>query len=471
MRLLLRIAAIAVAGAALYEVGSVNAAVQLRPSPAGGLFTATILAAALVLLAMSLTGTGQGDAREVPSPALVGPMRATFLFVSLASLVGLAWLRGIPYPPSHDATPYHNDAIALNECAAQALLRGEDPYNGFSLFHCYDERRLGPDRTTPLKRGAFADVEVYPTEEQLDAAWDARQREVARCIGCLQRVEPSDLEFVSRPSYPALSIVLILPWIALGWDANVLYVLCLIAAMALILARATPSARAFVLTGLLGAVSLTAFTVGGSADLLYALPLVAAWLWRENRWSAIALGVSCAVKQLAWPFAAFYLIQVAAQQGWREAARRAAIAAGLFAAVNAPFVLWDARAWALGMLTPASEPMFPRGAGLISISTSGLAPLLPVSVYLGLEAVAAVAVLAIAWRTRRTSPELGLVLAMVPLYFASRSLFSYFFLLPLFAFAAIARMPAGELSSEVARASGALTFLAMPAPERSAART
>ena len=470
MRFLLRIALVAVAGAALYQAGSVNAAAQLRASPAGARFTSLTVAAALVLLAMALAGTGRGEARIAGSPALALPVRATFLFVSAMALVGLAWLRGIPYPPVHDPTSYHNDAIALNECAAQAVLRREDPYSEFGIFGCYSARGLGADRTTPLRRGSFADIEIYPSEEQMDAAWIRGQRWLAQYLGLIS-IPPPDFEFVWRTSYPALSFLLIVPWVALGWDASFLYVMCLIGAMALVLARAPAGSRPFLLTGMLAAVSLSAFTVGGSADVLYALPLVAAWLWRERRWSALALGVAASVKQLAWPFAAFYLIQVAAQQGWREAARRAAVAAGLFAIANAPFVLWDAPAWLLGILTPVSEPMFPRGAGLVFLSTNGVLPLFPSTLYLGLEAIAAAAVLAVAWRTRRTSPELGLVLAMIPLWFAWRSLFSYFFLLPLFAFAGLARMPAGELTAEVARGSGALTVLAMPAPSRPGPRT
>lgn len=461
MTLLLRIAAVAVAGAALFEAGTVNGMVQLRPSPIGAVFTAGIVAVSLLLLGMALTGTGRGDASGTAPAAFVTPIRATFVFVSAMSLSGLVWLGGIPYPPVHDPTTYHNDAIAINECGAQELVKGRDPYRDLDLFSCYDARGIGADRTTPLKRGDFADVEIYPSEDRLDAAWAAAERERAQMLNLVWL--PPD-EFVWRPSYPSLSIVLLVPWVALGWDTNLLYVLCLLAAMALVVARAPAASRAFVLTGLFGAVSVTAFTVGGSADLLYALPLVAAWLWRERRWSAVALGVSCAVKQLAWPFAVFYLIQAIAAGGRHEALRRALIAAGVFAAVNAPFVLWDARSWWLGIVTPVSEPMFPRGAGLVFLSTNGVLPLWSATAYLALEAVAALAVVAIAWRTRRTSPELGVVLAMVPLYFAWRSLFSYFFLLPLFALAGIARMPTGVLSAETARASGALTVLAMPAP-------
>src|SRR5688572_5716506 len=125
---LLRIAAVAVAGAALYQAGVVSGVVQLTPVPLGALFTTLAIGAAFVLLVMALTGTGEGDAVSPGPPAYAGPIRAAFVLVSLLALLGLAWLRGISTPPIHDETTYHNDAIALNECAAQAVLRGEDPY-------------------------------------------------------------------------------------------------------------------------------------------------------------------------------------------------------------------------------------------------------------------------------------------------------------------------------------------------------
>jgi riboflavin transporter FmnP len=106
--------------------------------------------------------------------------------------------------------------------------------------------------------------------------------------------------------------------------------------------------------------------------------------------------------------------------------------------------------------------MFARGSGLIFLFTNGGLPLGPSVTYTAAEAVAGIVCLVIAWRTRRTSPELGAVLAVAPLFFAWRSLFSYFFLLPLFALAALARMPLGELASERARRIGALTIFAAP---------
>jgi uncharacterized membrane protein len=149
--------------------------------------------------------------------------------------------------------------------------------------------------------------------------------------------------------------------------------------------------------------------------------------------------------------------------GWREGVRRAVIAAAVFVATNLPFILWHPADWLEGVTTPLSEPMFPRGAGVIFLGTNGGLPLLPATAYLAMEALCAFICLAVAWRSRRTSPELGVVLALVPLFFAWRSLFSYFFLVPLFAAVAVARMPLGDLTPERAWAAGALTFFALPA--------
>ena len=452
MRVLIRLVAITLAGAALYYAGLVNSMVIDRPSAYGAALVVGGIAVSIAMLAMAVAGDGCGEARTPPDPRYVAIHRVAWLVVCAMALVGVAWLSAAPRRHSGDWTPYHNDAIALNECAARIFLDGRDPYAELDVFSCYARLGIGADRTTPLRQGLFARDGVYPSDGELDTVWSIRSHEGRQ-----------QLEFESKPSYPALSFVLIAPWVALGWDTNALYLLCLVAAMTLVLVRAPSGLRPFVLTGLLGAASLAAFTVSGSADLLYALPLVAAWLWREKRWSGVLFGVACATKQVAWFFAAFYLIAVATRQGWRVALRKAAEAAAVFAITNLPFVVADPGAWLAGVTAPIADPMFPRGAGIIFLVLNDILPLWPPLLYTALEIAAYVICLAVAWRTRRSSPELGVVLAALPLFFAYRSLFSYFFLLPLFAFAGLVRMPVGELEPELARASGALTLFAVPA--------
>ncbi|HET8567817.1 MAG TPA: glycosyltransferase 87 family protein [Candidatus Limnocylindria bacterium] len=447
MPALVRIAAVAVAGVTLYFAGIVNSIVINEPSRGGALAVALAVGAALAMLVAALRGRGDEPFAGTSRTAV----RVIWLLVSICALVGLAWLFGVPRQRGFDWTPYHNDAIAINECAAKTILAGGRPYSDVDLFSCYGERRLGPDRTTPLRRGLFADVPVYPSDDELDAAWAERSRG-----------RGENVEFVWRPSYPALSYFPLLPWVAVGWDTNLLYLLCLLAAMALVLSRARPDLRPFVTVGLLGSVAPIAFTVGGSGDLLYALPLVAAWTWRERGWSAVAFGLSAAAKQLAWFFAPYLFMQWIASHGPREAVRRAAVSAGVFALVNLPLAAGDVEGWLRGVTTPLAEPMFARGAGLVFLSTNGVLPMLPASAYLAMELVAAAACLVTAWRLRQRSPELGVVLAVVPLYFAYRSLFSYFFLLPLFAMASLVRMRLPALTPGAAREAGAVTILVEP---------
>jgi len=456
VRALFRIAAIAVAGATLYWAGLLNSIILGRPEFPGAPLVVIAIAAAVVVIAGSLRGTGQGDALTPPArPRL---HRALWLFVCLMATISIAWLFTTPRQHAEDRTPYHNDAIALDECAAHLVIQGKDPYAALDIFSCYAPLEIGADRTTPLRRGIFADVAVYPSDDELDAAWALREK------------SGGNVEFVARPSYPALSFLLLIPFVALGVDTNYVYLGCLVAAMALIVRRASSGLRPFVLTGLLGASCLVAFTIGGSADLLYALPLVAAWIWRDRLAGGAAFGIAAAVKQVAWFVAPFYLIAVVASHGWRAAGKHAALVAAVFALANAPFAMWHPGDWIAGVLTPVREPMFPRGAGLVFLSTNGGLPLLPASLYLALEGLAMVACLVIAWRARRSSPEIGIALALIPLFFAWRSLFSYVFLIPLFAFAGLVRMPVGDLEAQLAREAGALTLFALPANLRAVAR-
>ena len=459
MRALLRLVAITLAGAVLYYAGIVNAMVILRPSPVGAILVVGAIAVSMAMLVAALVGDGRGDAQAPADERYVGLHRIAWLVVCLMALVGASWLFAAPRDSGTDATPYHNDAIALSDCAARVVLDGHDPYTDLDVYTCYARLGIGADRTTPLRRGLFAADGNYPSDAELDTVWAIRSHSGS-----------TQVEFESKASYPALSFLLIAPFVALGWDTNVLYVLCLVAAMGLVVLRAPSGLRPFVLTGLLGAASLAAFTVGGSADLLYALPLVAAWLWRERRWSGVLFGIACATKQIAWFFALFYVLAIAQRQGWRTALRRAGEAIAVFAIANLPFVLHDPGSWLAGVAAPITDPMFPRGAGLIFLVLNGVLPVWPPLAYTALEAGAFAICVAVAWRSRRTSPELGAVLALVPLYFAYRSLFSYFFLLPLFAFAALVRMPLGDLSPALARASGAVTVLAMPSGPRAVGR-
>jgi len=169
-------------------------------------------------------------------------------------------------------------------------------------------------------------------------------------------------------------------------------------------------------------------TYGGNLDIFYILLIVVAWLLRDQRWkSALLLGLAAASKQIAWFFIPFYLLMIWRQHGPLEAMRRLAIAAGVALVFNLPFILWNPQAWLSGVLAPIADSMFPLGAGLISLSLTHLLPFFPTWVYDILEAGTMLFMFAWYWRLCRKHPEAVMLLAVLPLIFAWRSLPSYFF--------------------------------------------
>src|SRR5579863_4427725 len=82
------------------------------------------------------------------------------------------------------------------------------------------------------------------------------------------------------------------------------------------------------------------------------------------------------------------------------------------------------------MALPVSDPLFPMGMGLITLSLGGWLPFLPTLAY---SALALVALAGALWAYARWRPQLGeaaLLLALLPLFFAWRSPANYFAITP-----------------------------------------
>jgi len=71
--------------------------------------------------------------------------------------------------------------------------------------------------------------------------------------------------------------------------------------------------------------------------------------------------------------------------------------------------------------------MFPSGVGIIGLSLTPLLPFFPPWVYEVLECMAMLVALAWYWRLCKERPEAAMLLAVLPLFFAWRSLPSYFY--------------------------------------------
>jgi hypothetical protein len=338
---------------------------------------------------------------------------------------------------SFSAPQYANDGTTLDHYAAQQLLAGHNPYVTSDIVAAMRALHQDPANITPLRQGAFASTSPtdYPSKDELRAVF-AQQP-----VGNPDAVSA----FESRVSYPALAFLPLVPFVWAGLPSVVLFfALCLLALAVLLVRSVPPDCRIWLALLVLADTPLLNAALVGDLDVFYILLLFIAWRWwRRPVITTVAFGLALAAKQLAWFFAPFYLLLVWRRSGARAAVRRLVGGVAIFAVINAPFVINNPEAWARGVLAPQIDPMFPLGNGLVRLSLAGVLPLAPAPVYLALEALAIAVCLLVYWRQPRPGTGLGFVLAVTPLWFAWRSLTTYFYFVTLPALALV-------LSDEVA---------------------
>ncbi len=312
---------------------------------------------------------------------------------------------------------FSNDGTSLDTNAAILLLEGHNPYTDSNMIDLARRFPIQPDWTTPLRTGQFKDRIDYPSMSDLQSVLDTDLR------------AKSMPEFEAEVSYPVLSFLTLVPFV-LFKDYNVLpfYMLSYFVLVAIGWKLARRELRPWVLLLALANVSMWTSTIGGNLDVFSMLLVVLAWFLRERRWSsALILGLALATKQTSWFFAPFYAILLFRQYGFKETLYRLTIAGSVFLVCNLPFILWNPQAWLTGMKTPLNSLMFPMGVGIVDLSVTHLIPYLPQQIYTVLEAIAMLGSLVWYWGICRKHPEAVMLLAVVPLFFAWRSLPSYFY--------------------------------------------
>ncbi len=153
--------------------------------------------------------------------------------------------------------------------------------------------------------------------------------------------------------------------------------------------------------------------------------------------SAILMGIAVSIKQTAWFLAPFYLIWMLKSMGWKRSLLAASTMSGVFAAANLPFMIQNPGLWISSVGAPMSENFFPLGVGVISIVTSGLVTILNPTPFTIMEILVFAAGAVWYFFNCRRYPHAGPVLAFLPLFFAWRSLWSYFFYIDIIVLAAI----------------------------------
>jgi uncharacterized membrane protein len=287
------------------------------------------------------------------------------------------------------ATRYHSDAVVAAHAAAERVLAGRDPYEGFDLVAELARFGLPAVYATPLEDGT-------------------RLRSL---------------------QYPALTFLVPAPFIAAGLaDLRALYLAEVLAIFAMVF-FATAGSRALALACCLGNGAILLQFVDAGVDPLWAVFALAAWLLRGSRLSAVALGLAIATRQQAWLVAPFLLVWVAQRSGAREALIRAASAIAIAVLIHLPFLVSAPLALIRGITDPALLPLEPWGIGPAKLAADGYAPLLPRAAYV-IAAILAYAAGLAAFSLRRARG--ALTLPLLPLWLSWRALQSYFAFLPLF---------------------------------------
>lgn len=354
-------------------------------------------------------------------------VRQTICGIGLVVVIALPVLGVVSGGPGFmrmiDGAPYGNDGAIMDLYAAQQVLHGHDPYLRTNIVLALASINAPAITTTPLQDGQFRDARAYPSESAVEQAF-------LNVLKYRPRTVPP--EFESKYNYPAGAFLAVLPFAWAGlYDMRVLYILALVLMAAYVWFHTSRALRPIIPILFLANVPMVLNAIGGQPDPIYALFLMIGLAeWPRRRVSPLAMGLAVATKQLAWFFAPFYLILVVRKLGWREGARRAGLMALVFLAVNLPFILQSPSGYIDGLSAPMFDPMFPLGLGLVALFSSNLLPMWPKMAFTVIEGATWLGGVSIFARLR-TLPIASIpVLAMLPLFFAWRSLDNYFYLVP-----------------------------------------
>lgn len=314
----------------------------------------------------------------------------------------------------------YNDGTVLIQQAAENLLDGKNPYAHANVVEALLKYNGSPYRVTPLRVGQLASVFPYPGPAQSMQVWEEALKTPSS--------PPPELE--SRICYPAGSFLLPAPFLLAGIkDIRIVYAIFVLAGLAYAVWR-VPKRHRLVFTGVV-LISLELWNCilsGETGSLCFPLLLVAWLALNRNFWlSAVLMGLAVTTKQIAWFFIPFYLIWMFRTQGMKKLLSGAVIIAGIFAILNLPFILMDPGLWFASIMSPMTDPMFPLGSGLVTLATSGLVNIRSPLLFTALEGISIIIASLWYFHNCQRYPQTGPILAVTPLFFAWRSLWSYFF--------------------------------------------
>ncbi|HEV7677495.1 MAG TPA: hypothetical protein VGQ42_02880 [Candidatus Dormibacteraeota bacterium] len=348
------------------------------------------------------------DVRRVPGRlATLGC--AAVLGATAASTVVLL-ISTVTDAPSSAALQCRDDVSAATFGAAAELRAGHNPYTSYDSLRVQQASGCAAPAATVLRQGSFAQSTAMPSEADVRAAVHAALR------------DPSRTEIERNLNYPGGSVLLGLvgpgafPWVMAG---------LLVAAVVVTVRRSTSRLRPYVAVALAAQAALLSLIPDGHTDAAVVALLLLAWGSPTTVLGGLAMGLACGTKQTAW-FLAPALLATAYARGGRPALMRSAGAAAVgFAALNLPFVVMGPSAWLHGVMGPMVDGLFPLGAGLIGLVTSGTLTVTLTPLFTALMVGCVVASVVAALRWDRTRPGIGVLLGGLALFLGPRSLLEY----------------------------------------------
>jgi hypothetical protein len=324
----------------------------------------------------------------------------------------------------------YNDATALSHQATENLLDGKNPYAEANIISAIIDYNGEIDKITPLREGRFANVFPYPTADQLEQFWEDIR----------QNPDQIPVEIESKFNYPAGTFLLPVPFILIGIsDLRIIFIILLLPVLAYVIYRVRDDLRLHLIFALIASLELWNSLAAGETGFLYFPFLFLGWILpKRNLWlSALFMAIAVAIKQVAWFVLPFYLVLIFRTIGLKQAATSLFIVIGVFLATNLPFIVMDPSLWFNSVVAPVTDNMFPLGVGIVSIVLGGFVDIQSPLPFAIIECVIAFVVLI--WYFFKCSryPQTGLILAVLPLFFAWRSLWGYFFYIDIIILTAI----------------------------------
>ena len=324
----------------------------------------------------------------------------------------------------------YNDATALCHQATENLIDGNNPYAESNVIAAMMKFGGSYDKLTPLREGRFADVFPYPTTEQIEQLWQEAS----------QNPEQVPPELETKLSYPAGCFLLPAPFILMGVDdLRIIFLILILPALAYVVLKAPKNLRLLLIGAILISLEIwNSVAAGETGSLCFPFLLLAWVLPRKHLWlSALFMGVAVATKQVAWFFMPFYLILIFRTMGIRRVLSVLAIVAGVFLVFNLPFIISDPKLWLASIMAPMTDNLFPLGVGIVTLVSGGVLNIQSPLIFSVLELF--IGGLAVIWYFRYCLryPHTGPLLAVLPLFFAWRSLWPYFFYADVIILAAI----------------------------------